>query len=128
LAWSPAYTTEAYVPERIFAFYKHGNGIADEHAKLVASEHAISQDMLDAITNQDELVSIVARWIGHAGVIVSQPCMQDSAGCPSAIREKRRDSEEKGGCISRRMRPLDRGGHRLVDAHGGWRCSICKVF
>ena len=60
-AWIPAYTTEAYVHERISAFYKHGNGIADEHAKFVASEHAISQDMLDAITNRDELVSIVAR-------------------------------------------------------------------
>ena len=40
----------------------------------------------------------------------------------------RRDSEEEGGCISRRMQPLDLGGHRLADAHGGWRCSICKVF
>ena len=32
--------------------------------------------------------------------------MQDSAVCPSARREKRRDSEKKGGCVSRRMRPL----------------------
>ena len=100
LAWIPAHTTEAYVPERISAFDKHGNVIADEHAKLVASEHAIAQDMLDVITNQDELVSIVALWIGHAGVIVSPPGMRDSAGCPSARRARRAETARRKAAAS----------------------------
>ena len=113
LAWIPAHTTEAYVPERISAFDKHGNGIGDEHAKLAASEHAISQDMLNAITNQNELVSIVARWIGHAGVILA------SLVCTTRLVVRQRDG--KSGQRQRGERRLHQPAHA---ASRSWWASL----
>ena len=92
LEWIPAHTSLEDVGEVITAADRDGNEAADALAKEAAAAGQLSVPDSYALANLDTLVTKVAKWIGHAGVVVSQPDLRDTEASAAARRTRHADA------------------------------------
>ena len=135
MSWIPAHTTASDIGHTISAEDRDGNDAADELARHAARQGAPLPEDEQCLYDLDELVTIVARWIGIAGVITSQPNQRDSTASHKARGERRAAAAAARAAIPPPppaaalsvARPYALGGHILVESAHGWRCRFCRV-
>ena len=80
------------------------------------------------------MVQIVARWLGHAGVLANAAGARDSTACPAEAGKRRAHNaaQPKAPRPSKALvveaRPPALGGHSLVACTSGWKCTVCRVM
>ena len=134
--WIPAHTTHEEVGTTISAADRDGNDAADGAAKGAAASGQLSVPDTWALANLDSLVNKVARWVGHAGVLVSKPGLRDTAASQSGKRARRTAqaahlaAQPPSTTIEREAaliaRPYSSGGHLLRNVEGRWKCLVCR--
>jgi len=131
LQWIPAHTTEADIGVKISAYNRAGNDVADHHCKEAAKNQRANFSTLASVKADSHKVEVVARWIGHAGVIANDAAEgRDSTASRSlgAIRRAARALDRGAPQVRATVltaRPNAFGGHDLVALEGGWKCRRC---
>ena len=134
MSWIPAHTPLSAIEILISAEDRAANNAADALAKDVARAGAPSPGDMKRLQELDDLVDLVARWIGYAAVITSQPGQRDTAASQKAKRQWRAAAIQARASMPPlppstprlRARSFGLGGHILgTYAHGWrWRCEF----
>ena len=135
VSWIPAHTAAIDIGHTIPAEDRDGNDAADELARRTAREGTPLTEDAKRLRDLDELVTLVARWIGIAGVITSQPNQRDTTASQKAKGERRAAAAAARAAMPAPpplpafsiARPYALGGHILVECAHGWRCRICRI-
>ena len=143
VVWMPAHTREHDVGVRLrgdghslTAHNRHGNDLADGHAKVAVEEHrapaALRAAVRSRLAEARSIAVLVARATHLASNMPDLPTRDAGTSRAAAVASRKRKLIAIGGELVRRLprrvaaRPLELGGHKLVQRGGRWLCLVCK--